>query len=88
MKRRQLKKEINLLCDGLFAECVALVYFKDKQEKRDAENIMLTILELQDDMISRLSHVEPGSTKLFFKKYHEELAIRIEEIISQINALV
>lgn len=88
MKRRELKKEINLLCGDLFAECVALIYFKDKPDTKDIENIMLTIIKLQDDMVSRLSHVEPGSTKLFFKKFHEEFAIRTEEIISQINALV
>lgn len=87
MKRREIKKDINSLCGDLFAECVALLHYKSNPDKKDVENIMLIILELQDDMISRLSHVEPGSTKLFFKKIREELMARTEDIVEQIKAL-
>ncbi|MBR4644928.1 MAG: hypothetical protein IKO73_07215 [Bacteroidaceae bacterium] len=87
MKRREIKKDINSLCGDLFAECVALLHYKNKPDTKDVENVMLTILNMQDDMISRLSHVEPGSTKLFFKKLREELLARTEEIVEQIKAL-
>ena len=87
MKRREIKKDINALCADLFAECVALLHYKNKPEIKDVENVMLTILKMQDDMISRLSHVEPGSTKLFFKKLREDLLTRTEEIVEQIKAL-
>ena len=68
MKRREIKKDINSLCGDLFAECVALLQYKKETNKKDVENVMLTILQMQNEMITRLSHVEPGSTKLFFKK--------------------
>lgn len=87
MKRREIKKNINALCGDLFAECVALLHYKEKPDVNDVENVMLTIMQLQDDMISRLSHVEPGNTKLFFKKLHEDLLARTEDIIEQIKAL-
>jgi hypothetical protein len=87
MKRREIKKDINSLCADLFAECVALLHYKNKTDIKDVENVMLTILKLQDDMVSRLSHVEPGSTKLFFKKMREELLTRTEEIVEHIKAL-
>lgn len=87
MKRREIKKDINSLCANLFAECVALLHYKNKTDIKDVENVMLIILKLQDDMVSRLSHVEPGSTKLFFKKMREELLTRTEEIVEHIKAL-
>lgn len=87
MKRREIKKDINSLCADLFAECVALLHYKNKTDIKDVENVMLIILKLQDDMVSRLSHVEPGSTKLFFKKMREELLTRTEEIVEHIKAL-
>ena len=87
MKRREIKKDINSLCGDLFAECIALLQYENKPNTKDVENVMLTILEMQNDMISRLSHVEPGSTKLFFKKMREDLIARTEDIVEQIKAL-
>ena len=86
MKRRDIKKDINSLCGDLFAECVALIQYKKDTNKNDVENVMLTILQMQNDMISRLSHVEPGSTKLFFRKLREDLLARTEDIVEQIKA--
>lgn len=87
MKRREIKKDINSLCGDLFAECIALLQYEKKPDNKDVENVMLTILEMQNDMISRLSHVEPGSTKLFFKKMRQDLIARTEDIVEQIKAL-
>ncbi|MCR5533848.1 MAG: hypothetical protein K6F47_01545 [Bacteroidaceae bacterium] len=87
MKRREIKKDINSLCGDLFAECIALLQYENKPNNNDVENVMLTILEMQNDMISRLSHVEPGSTKLFFKKLRQDLIARTEDIVEQIKAL-
>ena len=87
MKRREIKKDINSLCGDLFAECIALLQYEKKLDTKDVENVMLTILEMQNDMVSRLSHVEPGSTKLFFKKMRQDLIARTEDIVEQIKAL-
>jgi len=88
MKRREIKKDINALCGDLFAECVSLIHYKNKPDTKDIDNIMLTILQLQNDMINRLSHVEPGcKAKVFFKKMREDLLTRTEEIVEQIKAL-
>lgn len=87
MKRREIKKDINSLCGDLLAECVALLQYKKDANKNDVENVMLTILQMQNDMISRLSHVEPGSTRLFFRKMREDLLARTEDIVEQIKAL-
>ena len=87
MKRRELKKSINYLSGELLAECVAAVSYNKNTKKEDVQNVVENILMMQNEMLMRLSHVEPGSTKLFFKKLKEEIAVRSEEIVAQINSL-
>ena len=87
MKRRELKKSINYLSGELLAECFAVLSYNKIERKEDVENVMKSILQMQNDMLSRLSHVEPGSTKLFFKKLREEIAQRTDEIVEQIKGL-
>ncbi len=87
MKRRELKKSINFLAGELAAECVAHVNYRNFSNLEDVDNVLKSILLMQNDMIQRLSHVEPGSTKLFFKKLREDLLNNTEQIIEQIKAL-
>jgi len=87
MKRKDLKKHINYLCGELLAECIAAADFTDKDNKQDIENVVMGILGMQNDWIGRLSHVEPGSTKLFFKKLKEDMQKRTDEIVEQIQNL-
>jgi hypothetical protein len=86
MKRRELKKSINNLCSELFAECIALNYYENV-DKDAVANIMESILMMQADIVSRISHVQPGAGKNFFKKLREDLVARTEEIIDDIQAL-
>ncbi|MGN0233162.1 MAG: hypothetical protein ACI4B5_01915 [Bacteroidaceae bacterium] len=86
MKRRTLKRLTSNLCGELFAECVVMTHlYKDKQEQID--QIMAKILNTQDDLIMRLSHVEPGNKKGFFKKYREDLATLEKETDQMIREL-
>ena len=87
MTRKGLKKHINYLCGELMAECMAAADFSGKDNKQDVENVMLSILKMQNDWICRLSHVEPGSTKLFFQKMKEDMQKRTDEIVEQIQNL-
>lgn len=87
MKRRELKKCVNYLCGELFAECIALYHY-EKVDKAAVSDVMESILMMQADIVSRISHVEPGAGKLFFKKLRDDLTGRTEEIIDDIRALV
>jgi hypothetical protein len=48
---------------------------------------MESILMMQADIICRISHVQPGAGKKFFKKLREDLFARTETIIDDIQAL-
>jgi len=87
MKRRELKKTINFLAGELAAECIAHVNYSKTSNLEDVDNVLKSILHMQNDMIQRLSHVEPGSTKLFFKKLRDDLISATDQIVEQIKAL-
>lgn len=88
MKRRELKKVVNNLSSELFAECIFALHYQNVKNREDIENVMRSIVVLRAEMISRISHVEPGSTKLFFKKINQELTTASEDIVEQIKALI
>lgn len=85
--RRNLKKNINIICSELFAECVASSYYKKENKKGDADAVMLRILNVQDEMIKRISHTQPGNSKLFYKKLYEDFNVQVSEIIDLITNL-
>ena len=88
-KRRELKKGINFLCGELFAECVAIMHYQKPVLQEDVDNIMAGILHLQDDMLSRVSHPEPGMRpKDYFKKLRADMVSHTDEIAEQIKALL
>ncbi len=85
--KRQLKKRVNSICGDLFAECIACVLYA-KVNREDADAVMVNILDLQDDILCRISHIEPGlPTKKFFKKLNDDLQNAIESIVTQIEGL-
>ena len=85
MKRRTQKRLISNLCGELFAECVVLSHICQKPEETD--KIMLEVLKGQDDFICRLSHIETGKTKEFFKNFHTDVKLFTQKVEQQMQAL-
>lgn len=86
--RRKLKKNINYLCGDLFAECIAVRQFNNVNAD-DVDNVMRSILLMQDDLICRTSHVEPGmKSSVFFKKLRDDMQARTSDIIEQLTNLI
>lgn len=86
MKRRTQKRLTRNLCGELFAECVAASHsHKGSQEQTD--RILLKILDTQDSLLARLSHVEPGSVRKFFRKYRDDIDTLRQETERMIGGL-
>ena len=83
-KRRALKKSINNICGELFAEVVATTLYSPDVNVEMANDITGAILKLQIDIISRISHTEPGNVKGFYKKLRDDFNERATEIVDQI----
>lgn len=82
--KRTLKRNINLICEEIFAECVAASLYG--HNRSSAEALIYSIIKMQDDFICRISHPEPGMpAKVFFKDLREKFAAQASEIVDQIN---
>jgi hypothetical protein len=85
--KRTLKKAIRLICEDLFAECVAVSLYGPETNKENAEALLFAIMKMQDNYIDRISHPEPGiSAKAYYKDLREKFSAQANEILDQINA--
>jgi hypothetical protein len=84
--KRSLKRSISLICEELFAECVAASLYG--HNKDGAKALLYTIIKLQDNYIRRISHPEPGlEARAYYKDLRENFTAQVSEILDQINNL-
>ncbi len=81
--RKRLKKSIKIVTGELFADCVALSLCSQGDNEK-LKGIMAEILALHNDYVDRLSHVEKGQERLFFKKLREEFTTKANELTDRI----
>ena len=85
--KRKLKKRINLICEALFAECVAVSLYGPSPNKENLNAHAFSIVKLQDNAIRRVSHPEPGiPAKKYYNDLREKFAAQVSDILDQINA--
>lgn len=79
--RRNLKKYVNYVAGELYKECLIKELYIPNTDKEKAAKIMDEILDMQNEFISRISHTEPGNTKGFYRKFHEDFRNKVNEIL-------
>ena len=83
--KRHLKQTINLICEELFAECVAASLYG--QNRESAEALVWSTLKMRNNYIRRVSHPEPGMpAKVYYKDLKEKFSAQVSDILDQINA--
>lgn len=86
--KRQLKHAIKLICEDLFAECVAASLYGPENNDENFEALLFSIIKMQDNYISRVSHPEPGmKAGKYFKDLREKFNAEVNDVINQINNL-
>lgn len=86
--KRDLKKAINYVCSDVFAECVAASLYNGNPDKSDVDALLSSIIAVDSDYISRVSHPEPGmKASAYYKAVIEEFNKQIAEITDQISNL-
>ena len=84
--KRILKKKINLICEALFADCVAVSLYGPEANKGNAEAHLYTIVQMHDHYIKRVSHPEPGITaKAYFKDLRDKFNAQVSDMLDEIN---
>ncbi len=85
--KRTLKKGINVICESLFAEIMAVSLYGTEENKKNADNLTAAIVKMQMHYLSRVSHPEPGmKPKQYYKDLREKFGKEVTEILDQINS--
>ena len=83
--KRDLKRTINYITSGLFAETVAAALYNGTQQA-DVNGILASIVMVNDDFIKRVSHPEPGiKAGDYYKNLTKDFNKQVSEIIDQIS---
>lgn len=86
--KRTLKHAIKLICGELFAECVAASLYGPANIEENFEALLFSIIKMQDNYISRISHPEPGmKAARYYKDLRDKFNAEVDDIINQINSL-
>ena len=85
--RRNLKKNVNYISDLVAGLCI-VESMNAKEENREAiSQLFLQIVNLRRDIISRISHTEPGNVKGYYKKFRSDFNAKVDSIIEAIGKL-
>ena len=86
--KRTLKRAINVICEELFTEAVAVSLYGPETNRDNSEALLFTIVKMQAEYTSRVSHPEPGMpAKKYFKDLRDKFSAQASDIIDQINSL-
>lgn len=85
--RRQLKKNVNYIIGELFSECVVNKKFIPNVDAAEADRLLVEILKVQEEFISRISHTEPGNEKKYYKHFSTEFNKEVDAIINSLSKL-
>ena len=86
--KRNLKKQINYIINELFTEClIRKVLFQKEDNAKAFDELMEKLAGMHREFTGRLSHVEPGNTKGFYKKFHEDFNRQAGEIVDSLTKL-
>lgn len=85
-KRRTLKRNIEVICSELLAECIAISLYESKAKAEQVESLLYSIVKIESHYISRVSHIQPGlSAKAYFKDLVAKFTDDVNEIVDHIN---
>ena len=86
-KRRELKKFVKYT-SGSVTGFILWEISRAKEEKRPAYAQLLTdIIDLHNDIVSRISHTEPGNVKKCYKKLRTDFAKGIDASFTKTDEL-
>lgn len=86
--RRNLKKSVHYLTDLAAGICIIECNQAQNPEKKEAlGNLFIETAKLKKEIISRISHTEPGNVKGFYKKLRHDFDTKLEEIYAKVIEL-
>lgn len=86
--KRDLKRTINYITSELFAETVAASLYNGKPSQEDVDGILSSVVMINNDFISRVSHPEPGiKAGIYYQNLIKDFNKQVSEVVDQIANL-
>lgn len=86
-KRKDLKKNINYICSELFAECVALVHYKNGVKQEDVDNVMTRILADARRVHQPYQSYAAGRGRRILQEIARDFNAQVEDLVTIISQL-
>lgn len=83
--RRDLKKNVNYIADVTVGMCMIEGMNAEGERREAISELISQVINLRSDIISRISHTEPGNVKAFYKKLKSDFNSKIEEVFNELS---
>ena len=85
--RRNLKKEVNYVIGDIFTECLIYKELIPGTDKSAADDIMIELLKIDTEFITRISHTQPGEARQYYRTYCNDFNEALKGIAAKLNSL-
>lgn len=83
--RKNLKKNVNYITETIAGLCIVTSLENQGEKSETASRMFLQVMNLRNDIISRISHTEPGNTREFYKKLQNDFNSQVQDILQQLS---
>ncbi|MBR5707103.1 MAG: hypothetical protein IKX55_05980 [Bacteroidaceae bacterium] len=85
--RRDLKRDISYIIGDIFTECLIYKELVPGTDKEAAEKLIVDLLRIDNEFITRISHTEPGKAKEYYRALIKDFQKEISEVIDKLTKL-
>lgn len=85
--RRNLKKDISYVIGDIFTECLVYKELVPGTDKDAAEKIIVDLLRIDNEFITRISHTEPGNAKQYYRTLIKDFQANMGQVIDSLVKL-
>lgn len=85
--RRNLKRDISYVIGDIFTECLIYKELVPGTDKAAAEKLIVDLLRIDNEFITRISHTEPGKAKEYYRALIKDFQKQISEVLDKLTKL-
>ena len=85
--RRDLKRDISYVIGDIFTECLIYKELVPGTDKSAAEKLIVDLLRIDNEFITRISHTEPGKAKEYYRALIKDFQKQISEVLDKLTKL-
>ena len=85
--RRDLKRDISYVIGDIFTECLIYKELVPGTDQKEAEKLIVDLLRIDNEFITRISHTEPGNAKGYYRTLVKDFQKEISAVIDKLTKL-